>query len=214
MSQLFYKTCRHGNVGSNVMFHNKDEFGYGTNLKNLETYTKEQAQSAMDRQDGSLMLLKSEVDKFAVKHVDMQHLDETKGQPVNPDDKCIIQINGEYDGNDIKFISELGTTFDLSKARVVDYRFAVTHSTIGTTIWLASYLESISRDTFQACNINKRKMITSGGVRYRTPRQSKASGKTRGNCPHCGKITWGWNPYENAFCNDECSYNHLHYTGY
>jgi len=203
MDKLFYKTCRHGNCGSNVTFHNKDECGYGTDLKNLETYSLEKAQREMDYQDGSLFLLKSEVDKFAIKHVDMQYLDIKKGAPVALSDNCVIQINGEYDGNDILFLSELGTTFDLSKARQVSLSFANEYADIGTmTAWLKPYLESISRDTFQAHNINKRKMITAGGIRYRTPRRSTATGKTRGNCPTCGKITWDWNPYENAHCKE------------
>lgn len=200
MEKLFYKTCRHGNCGSNVTFHNKDECGYGTNLKNLETYTLEQAQKQMDYQDGSLLLLKSEVDKLAVKHVDMQYLDSKKGVPVDLDDKCIVQVNGEYDGNDIQFYAEFGVTFDLAKAKIVSLKLALSYGHESRTIWLKSYLESISRDTFQAGNINKRKMITAGGIRYRTPRQSKATGKTRGNCPTCGKLTWDWNPYENAHC--------------
>ena len=202
MNTLFYKTCRHGNCGSNVTFHNKDEHGYGTNLKDLEVYTLEQAQKQMDYQDGSLLLLKSEVDKLAVKHVDMQYLDIKKGTPLNLDDECIVQVNGEYDGNDIQFYTEFNTTFDLSKAKVVPYQVAIGFSAPCRTIWLKSYLESISRDTFQAHNINKRKMITAGGVRYRTRRQSKATGKTRGNCPTCGKITWDWNLYENAPCKE------------
>jgi hypothetical protein len=203
MSVLFYKTCRHGNCGSNVTFHNKDECGYGTNLKNLETYTLEQAQKEMNYQDGSLLLLKSEVDKFAVKHVDMQYLDVKKGAPVTLSDNCVIQINGKYNGNDIMFLGEIGNTFDLSKARQVSLSFANEYAdSNNNTTWSKSYLESISRDTFQDYNINKRKMITAGGIRYRTPRQSKATGKSRGNCPTCGKITWDWNPYESAPCKE------------
>ena len=200
MNKLFYKTCRHGNVGSNVSFHNKDECGYGTNLKGLETYTQEQAQKEMNYQDGSLLLLKSEVDKFAVKHVDMQYLDIKKGAPSNMDDECVVVINSVYDGNDIQFNSSNGVTFDLSKAKVISLKLALAYTNQNKSIWLKSYLDSISRDTFQANNINKRKMITAGGVRYRTPRPSKASGKSRGNCPTCGKLTWDWNPYENALC--------------
>ncbi len=202
MSELFYKTCRHGNCGNNVTFHNKDECGYGTNLKNLQVYTLERAQKEMDYQDGSLLLLKSEVDKFAVKHVDMQYLDSTKGTPVNLDDQCVVVVNGVYDGNDIQFNSDDGVTFDLSKAKVVSLQLALAFMNQYKSIWLKSYLESISRDTFQTHNINKRKMITDGGIRYRTPRRSRSTGKTRGNCPTCGKLTWDCNPYENAYCKD------------
>ena len=204
MERLFYKTCRHGNCGSNVTFHNKDEYGYGygTDLKGLETYTFEQAQKQMDYQDGSLLLLKSEVDKLAVKHVDMQYLDIKKGAPSKLDDECIIQINGEYDGNDIHFYAEIGTTFDLSKAKVIPLQVALSYKKGYMTIWSKSYLESISRDTFQAHNINKRKMITAGGIKYRTPRPSRAMGKSRGNCPTCGKLTWDYDPHVNHYCKE------------
>jgi len=55
----------------------------------------------------------------------------------------------------------------------------------------------------QASNVNERKMITSAGIRKPKRRRSRATtGKTRGNCPHCGKITWGYNPYEAYSCAD------------
>lgn len=184
------------------MFHNKDECGYGTDLKNLETYTLEQAQIDMNRQDGSLLLLKSEVDKFAIKHVDMQYLDDEKGKPLNLDSIVVVQVDGVYDGNDIQFYAEFGFTFDLSKAKSLTYQDALDYPVDHSTIWSKSYMESISRDTFQVGNINKRKMITAGGVKYRTPRKSTASGRSRGNCPVCGQITWDYNPYENAYCKN------------
>ena len=154
----------------------------------------------MDYQDGSLLLLKSEVDKLAVKHVDMQYLDSKKGVPVDLDDECIVQVNGEYDGNDIQFYAEFGVTFDLSKAKSASLQLALSYGHESRTIWLKSYLESRSRDTFQAGNINKRKMITAGGIKYRTPRPSRAMGKSRGNCPNCGKLTWDYDPHINAYC--------------
>lgn len=206
MEVLFYKTCRHGNCGSNVMFHNKDELGYGTDLKKLEVYNLETAQREQDYNDGSWLLAKDEVDKLAVKHVDMQYLDVEKGKPKNMDDLCVVQNNGVYDGNDIQMISALGVTFDLSKAHFVPYEFALNNINSNQTIWLKSYLESISRDTFQSYNINKRRMMTKYGLRYRTPRPNISSGKTRGNCPNCGKITWSFNPYESDYCNDICKY--------
>ena len=202
MEKLFYKTCRHGNCGSNVMFHNIDECGYGTNLKSLETYTLKQAQKEMDYQDGSLLLLKSEVDKLAIKRVDMQYLDIKNGTPTNMNDECVVVINSVYDGNDIQFNSNDGVTFDLSKAKVIPLQLALAYTNQNKSIWLKSYLESISRDTFQAGNINKRKMITAGGIKYRTPRPSKAMGKSRGNCPTCGKLTWDYDPHVNHYCKE------------
>ncbi len=208
MTTLFYKTCRHGNCGSNVVFHNVDECGYGTDLNKLETYDLETAQKEQDRNDGSWLLSKLEVDALAIKHVDMQYLDATKGSPQEMDEKCVVQICGEYDGNDILFCGELGATYDLSKAKVVSYQFAMGCAGSNHKIWLKSYLESISRNTFQSHKIDKRKMMTKYGLRYRTPRLRLHSGKTRGNCPCCGKITWSMNPYEADYCDINCASEH------
>ena len=42
------------------------------------------------------------------------------------------------------------------------------------------------------------------GVRKKTPRT--ATGKTRWNCPECGRISWQHNPYDFAGCSDfSCS---------
>jgi len=39
----YFLTSRHGNCGSTVLFHNKDEHGYGSNLNELEKYTELEA---------------------------------------------------------------------------------------------------------------------------------------------------------------------------
>lgn len=207
METLFYKTCRHGNCGSNVMFHNKNEHGYGTDLKNLETYNFEEAQKEQNYQDGSWLLAKVEVDKLAVKHVDTQYLNGEKGKPSSLDELCVVQVDGMYDGNDIQFYAELGTTFDLSKAKTLTYQAALDYPVEHSTIWSKSYLESISRNTFQAHNINKRSMLTRYGLKYRSPKVRQNSGKTRGNCPSCGKLTWSFNPYESDYCSDICKHD-------
>ena len=44
----YFLTSRHGGVGSTIMFHNKDERGYGSDIEKLEKYTAEQAQRSHD----------------------------------------------------------------------------------------------------------------------------------------------------------------------
>jgi hypothetical protein len=59
----------------------------------------------------------------------------------------------------------------------------------------------IARPTFQSKNINMKTMVREPGIKYKKPRPKKmTTGKTRGNCPECGQITWDYNPYENAHC--------------
>jgi hypothetical protein len=167
-------------------------------------FTIEKPQKHLDQNITALPLLKSEVDKFAVMHVDMQLLKDY-GKPVNMDDKCVVQIGGHYNGNDIPFATFSGATYDFTKAQIVSYQYALGVSQPGNTIWLYDFIKACARPTFQRPNINIRTMVTRAGILYKKPRKKKLnSGMTRGNCPTCGKITWGYDPYDNAFCDGWC----------
>ena len=210
MSQeLFFLKSRHGDFCSSVTFHNKNGSGYGTDLSNLGLFTLEEAQEALGYDIKSIPLLASEVLKFSVDRVDTQCLDATKGKPVNMDDECVIQINGCWDGNDIKFKNEMFGTYNLKSATVISYQAAIGYCNEGNTIWLKSYIASIARPTFQSESINMKTMVRDAGIKYKKPRPPRpTTGKTRGNCPECGKITWDFNPYENAYCSEhECEWN-------
>jgi hypothetical protein len=203
MIPQFFLKSRHGDFCSSVSFHNKNGAGYGTDLRNLGLFTLEEAQNELDHDIKSIPLLSNEVLKFSVDRVDMQYLDETLGKPVNLHDECVIQIGGCWDGNDIKFKNEMFGTYNLKSAVVVSYQAAIGYCNEGNTIWLKSYLDSIARPTFQSENINMKTMVRDAGIKYKKPRVPRpTTGKTRGNCPKCGKITWDFNRYENAHCSD------------
>lgn len=66
------------------------------------------------------------------------------------------------------------------------------------------FIDTICRRTLQKGNVNHRKMMTSAGIKYQQPRKQRlTTGKSRGNCPTCGRITWG-SPYENEYCDIFC----------
>ena len=201
MENLFYLTSTHGNYGTNVMFHNKDGCGYGTNLDNLHLFTLEDAQKHLNHDIKSVPLLKSEVDKLAIKSVDHQHLKELP--QVDPNNQYVIQIKGFWNGNDIAFMVMGGKTFNYDKAATFTKDQASYAAKDNDVIWSKTYLDSICRRTFQAENISTRKMITGAGIKYKKPRKKReTSGKTRWTCPSCGKINWQYNPYDFEACND------------
>lgn len=198
---MFFVRSRHGDFCSSVSFHNKGGMGYGTDISRLRLWSFEEAQQALRHDIKSLPLLASEVNKHAVMRVDMQYLDGDIGCPVDKDSDCVIQISGIYDGNDIKFKNEAFGTFDLKNATVVSFDVAVSNITTDNKIWLLSHIKMIARPTFQASNIDLKTMVRDPGIKYDKPRKAKATtGKTRGNCPDCGKITWGFDPEENEYC--------------
>lgn len=215
--KLFYLVSRHGNCGSNVMFHNLNGRGYGTDLNNLHVFTREEAQEELDHNIKSLPLLKSEVDKLLIKAVDCQHLNSDLNIE-DPNNKYVVQFKGCWNGNDIGFVVMGGKTFNYNDAAIFnhDQAEAISKNDDNLEIWSKAYLDTICRSTFQEENINTRKMITGAGIKYKKPRKPRpTSGKSRGNCPVCGVLTWDYDPHINALCKkDTCETKARDNSGY
>ena len=217
----FYLVSPHRNVGSNVSFHAIDGKGYTTDLDKCHLFSHTEIQKKVD--DGHIRCLNQQgiplsadhVDELAVLHVDMQYL--------NPDDDCyptkidindeyvVVNKNAGYDGNDVAFVGLFaGASFDYSKKSVFsgnDIDQLRTDSDLDGRhiVYPKSLTDRIERRTFQERNINRRKMIQGAGIiGVHKPREPsrQTSGKTRWNCPVCGKINWQYNPYDFDGCSD------------
>lgn len=214
----FYLTSRHGNCGGTTMFYNKNGKGYGTNLNNAELFTLEKAQQYHDLDREALPLLKPLVDKAASLHVDCQVIDgkDVKGQSFP--DEWVVQKNGHWSGNDILFASTDGFSYDYRKAKVFSLHEAVEfgHGENGDfTFWPRSYLDTKARRALAVSDINVSKMIKKAGVKYHPPKRVRpTTGKTRSNCPECGKITWGYDPHVEHYCPDHESLGQAYMRAY
>ncbi|WP_415913312.1 hypothetical protein [Neptuniibacter sp. QD37_11] len=201
----FYLRDTRSNVGSSCQFWRKGGCGYTTDLSDAEVFDFDGAQRHASDQGDFIPLSKKQVDELATIRVDMQLLnDETQDYSMG----FVIQrrIN-DYDGNDIFFEGiEDGSTVKYSDARVYQASELEEHAgRENVRILSKSYLDRICRPTLQFKNVNRRKMMTSAGIRYRAPRKPRpSSGKTRHNCPTCGKIVWDYNPYEAPYCDIFC----------
>ena len=201
----FYLRDTRSDVGSTCMFWAKNGCGYTSNLNNAEVFDFDAAQKYADEQRHFIPLSKSRVDALATTRVDVQYLELN----VDFSQGVVVQrYLGQYDGNDIFFDDGNGgrtPNYDEAKVFTDLDELALLVNQAGA-IHSKAFLDTIARPTLQTKNVNHRKMMTSAGIRYRAPRKSKpTTGKTRGNCPECGKITWGHNPYENEYC-----FNHRH----
>ncbi|MGI2056207.1 hypothetical protein ACRN9T_03290 [Shewanella baltica] len=208
MSQLFYLRDSRSNVGSTCMFW-ADRGGYTSNLDLAEVFTLEEAQRKFNSRHTDVPLCKELVDELATVRVDHQYLVDSGEK--SDCDEYVICINGEWDGNDVYWVSQFGFShINYNAATIFSYQDALDIQSLGvgikTTIYAKSDIDAIARRTFQAANINERSMITAVGIRKpKRPRTRQTTGKTRGNCPHCGCITWGFNPYENYSCAEQYS---------
>ncbi|MGI2121951.1 hypothetical protein ACRN9J_07125 [Shewanella baltica] len=208
MSQLFYLRDSRSNVGSTCMFW-ADRGGYTSNLDLAEVFTLEEAQRLFKIRHTDVPLCKELVDELATVRVDHQYLVDSGEK--SDFDEYVICINGEWDGNDVYWVSQFGFShINYNTATIFSYQDALDIQSLGvgikTTIYAKSDIDAIARRTFQAANINERRMITASGIRKpKRQRTRQTTGKTRGNCPHCGCITWGFNPYENYSCAEQYS---------
>ncbi|MEC6833008.1 hypothetical protein VXS06_14670 [Photobacterium toruni] len=217
----FYLVSPHSNVGSNVSFHAIDGNGYTTDLDKCHTFTHAEIQKKVD--DGHIRhsnqqgipLSADHVDELAVWHVDMQYLNpDDDSYPTKTDindEYVVVNKNTGYDGNDVAFVGPfIGPSFDYSRRSIFSGNDINNLRNDGDLdsrhiVYPKSLTDRIARRTFQERNINRRKMIQGAGIiGVRKPRELSrpTSGKTRWNCPTCGKINWQYNPYDFDGCSD------------
>ncbi len=217
----FYLRDTRSNTGSSCMFWAENGNGYTTNLDKAHVYTTEEAQRYIDNRHSDVPLSKALVDELATVRVDHQYLDESKSGLVDGCEQYVVHVlRGDYDGNDVywKAVSPFCRSADFGHASVLTYAEAEVALKVldGAAIYSFDYVRSISRRTFQVGNLNERRMVTAAGIRKpKRKRERRTSSRTRGNCRDCGKVTWGFTPYENYTCAEAASERHgIYFSDY
>jgi len=177
--------------------------GYTSNLDKAHIYTMEEAQRYFNGRHTDVPLSKALVDELVTVRVDHQYLDDSMAGLAIGCDKYVIHCCiGDFDGNDVYWKAQKGSTVCLSDALILtaeEVRHALWNDEVA--FYPLEYVKSISRRTFQARNVNERRMITAAGIRKpKRRRERPTTGRHRGNCPDCGRGTWGLNPYELYTC--------------
>lgn len=201
-SNRFYLACLRDTTGTNVAFHG-DPSGYHTDIDKAREYTLEQAQRAWNAgREFDLPLCADRVDALATWHVDCQYIPH-KSTIVENCNRYVAFQKGRWDGNDVFWIRTDGApTTDFSMAGVYD-----TPGDEDGAVWIPFELaDAVKRRTVSISNINRRKMVQGAGLimpeHVKRHRNRRDSGKTRWNCPGCGKINWQYNPHDFQGCKD------------
>lgn len=202
---LFYLRDTRSNIGSSCMFWRKNGAGYGSSLDEAELFSLEKAQKIMNESPHFVALEKESVDSLCLVRVDHQYLSLTE---IIDETQFYIQRNiGEYDGNDIFFETHCGNVSqNLNESGVftINSAFQKLKEDAGK-IWPKTFIDSISRRIITTDKIDLKKMALKYGVKIKKKKKKKeTSGKTRHNCPTCGKIVWSFNPYDAPYCNIFC----------
>lgn len=203
MKNRFYLACLRDNVGSNVGFHAIDGRGYTTDLSKAHVYTREEAQQAWSR-DIDLPLSADHIDALAVWKVDCQCIPHSTTLKSGCDAYVAFQAK-RWDGNDVYWLTEKLPSTDFSKAKIFTPD-QVSENEPGLVYLPYSLANEKKRRTFAASLINKRIHVQGAGIKtpdhIKRDSRRRDSGKTRWNCPGCGKIHWQLNPYDFDGCND------------
>ncbi|BFI54685.1 hypothetical protein [Yersinia pseudotuberculosis] len=203
MQNRFYMACLRDTVGSNMAFHCYQGCGYATDISKAHIYTLEEAQKSWDLgRDIDLPVSADAIDAAAVWHVDHQLI---PGKNTIETDCAgyVAFIKDKWNGNDVYWLSDLMPTDDFSKAKT----FPEPDITESSLVWLPFVTaDAVKRRTFNIDQLNRRTMIQAAGLRVpdwlKRQNRREASGKTRWNCPHCGKISWQYNPHDFVGCAD------------
>lgn len=201
--------CLRETVGSNASFHCKDGRGYSSDIGKAEIYTLEEAQRDWERgREIDLPVSADCVDALSEWHVDCQLIPSESD--FTSKSGYVAFVKGRWDGNDVYWLTRTApkTNFDLAvKFDEPD------HSIEREVVWVPFDLaNSVKRKTFKISLLDKRKMIQAAGLRkpewLKKYERRRDSGKTRMNCPCCGRINWQFNPYDFESCsNVSCKNN-------
>ncbi|MCW6615608.1 hypothetical protein [Yersinia ruckeri] len=203
MVKRFYMACLRDTVGSNMSFHCYQGGGYSSDISKAHSYTKEEAQNSWNNgRDIDLPVSADAVDIAAVWHVDHQLIPGRN--TIEPNCKGYVAfIKGQWNGNDVYWLSDLLPTDDFQKAKV----FPQPDTTESDLVWLPfATADAVKRRTFNINLLDHRKMVQGAGLFQpdwlKRQKRRNPSGKTRWNCPCCGKISWQENPYDFDGCLD------------
>lgn len=203
----FYMACLRDTVGTNTAFHAVDGAGYTTDVSKAHVFTKEQAQKFWNSaREFDLPLSADLVDAQTKTHVDCQRIPHA----TTLQEGCkqyVGYLKGRWDGNDVFWITVVDGKahyFDTDFSKAVVFPEIIKDD---YTIWMPFEMANqAKRKTFSVTLIDKRSMIQAAGLVTpghikRADRRKSSSGKTRWNCPDCGKISWQHNPFDFEGCN-------------
>lgn len=200
----FYLRDSRSNVGSTCLFWAKGGSGYTSDLDKAERYTPVQAQWQINGRETDIPLSVELVNEAATVRVDHQVLDINQSGIKADCNQYVVHVRqSDYDGNDVYWKSSSGHSVNLREALVLTLDEAAHAQKLmdGVSVYPLVYALSIGRRTLQASRVNERRMVTAAGIRKPMRRRRRPStGRTRGNCPHCGKVTWGFIPHETYTC--------------
>lgn len=205
MSDRFYMMCLRETVGSNASFHRRNGSGYSTSVSEAHVYSLADAQLSWEcGRDIDQPVSADAVDAMTFYHVDHQYIPgESQTEPGC--NAYVAYVKGDWNGNDVYWLSDLLPTDDFSKARI----FTQPDVSETNLVWLPFVVaDAKKRLTFNINQLNRRTMIQAAGLRMpewlkkQNRRKKNATGKVRWNCPHCGKISWQFSPYDFDGCVD------------
>lgn len=179
---IFVLRDSRSDTGSNITVWNAGG-GYTTNLTEANHFTKESAVRQHESRDSDIPLALDDLLALSRSRVDHQYLPEpsTKGE------EFIVQCKSDYDGNDIKLVTESGYTFDYDHAKVFGRSEAIELSAMneGYVCYNKTEIDPLVRRSTTLTEKQQADMLKKHGIKLHVP---KPPPKERYRCDECGKF--------------------------
>jgi hypothetical protein len=199
MDELFYLRDSRSDVGTSAVFWAVDGGGYTSNLSKAWKLTREEAISRHNSRETDIPLRCDLVDQHAYLAVDCQLVDAEKMTPTEGDE-IVYQAPKCWDGNNIMFAAEIGNSYNYGQAKTfakpcIDTKYIPLRK---------SAIDAIARPVVASHLVPTKQLLRKAKIKMNSRLRASrpTSGKTRGNCPVCGKVAWDYNPYEPIYCKD------------
>lgn len=186
MTQLFYLQDSRSYVGANLMFWAKNGQGYVTDLDKAELFTADQA---TNHRDTDIPWPKAYIDARSHLGVDHQYLRlEDAADQLVSGCLCVLQIVGEWNGNDIVFARRvIGHTADFSQAGQMskEQAEAIGYDPSDITLWPAAYVEQKTRQVVCRERLIIEEALRGTGITLPKPKKPRMM---MFNCQGCGRF--------------------------
>jgi len=211
MKDRFYLACFRDNVGSNVGWHCKDGKGYSTDVSKAHVYTRAQAQKEWTlAREYDQPISADHVDELTIWKVDSQYI-STETKIIEGVNEYVAYVKGRWNGNDVYWLNTgiFTTSLNFETASIFSrdkLQYLLSHPEFKSKYVVIPYqdAEKAERPTFDMGKFDRKEMAINAGLempeRFKKKRRRVTTGKTRFNCPSCGRMNWQQNPHDFVGC--------------
>lgn len=188
MNNAFYLQDSRSYTGDCLMFWCKDGAGYASGLDRLEQYTQAEGVQQNQSRETDIPWPVDYVDARAFLAVDHQCMQSDMAEGIRIMDMVYIQIKGDWNGNDVYWLTKGTKSVDLGRAVAMAYWEACdNYCQPDIKFWPVAYIDSIARKIVHRQALDIEAALRGTGIKLHKPKPY-SPGLGRQSCKGCGRF--------------------------